>query len=127
MENINLVTIFLTGLFAGGVTCMAVQGGLLTATIAQSAENDNVPVRPLLVFLTVKLAVYTLLGALLGWVGSFLQLSLTVQLILQFAVVIFMLGTALNLLDVHPIFRYFVVQPPRFLSKLIRKQSKRQD
>jgi sulfite exporter TauE/SafE len=126
MESVNFATIFLTGLLAGGVTCMAVQGGLLTAALAQQA-TERLTIRPLLVFLTAKLSVYTLLGALLGWVGSLLQLSLTVQIILQLAVVIFMIGTALNLLNVHPIFRYFVIQPPRFLTRLVRKQSKRHD
>ena len=43
---------------------------------------------------------------------------------MQILVGIFMLGTALNLLDVHPIFRYFVIQPPKFLTRLVRKQSK---
>ena len=38
-----------------------------------------------------------------------------------------MIGTALNLLNVHPIFRYFVLQPPQFLSRIVRKQSKRND
>ena len=35
----NLVAIFLTGLLTGGLTCMAVQGGLLMATLAQSEEE----------------------------------------------------------------------------------------
>ncbi len=35
MGNTNLLAIFLTGLITGGLTCMAVQGGLLAATIAQ--------------------------------------------------------------------------------------------
>jgi sulfite exporter TauE/SafE len=126
MQESNLLTIFLTGLFAGGVTCMAVQGGLLTAALAQQAK-DRISVRPLIIFLSVKLAAYTLLGVALGWLGSLLQLSLTVQIALQFAVVIFMIGTALNLLNAHPIFRYFVIQPPRFLSRIVRKQSKRHD
>lgn len=34
-----------------------------------------------------------------------------------------MVGTALNLLEIHPIFRYFVIQPPRFLTRLLRGQS----
>ena len=46
---------------------------------------------------------------------------------MQITVVIFMLGTALNILNVHPIFRYFVIQPPKFLTRLVRKQSKSQD
>jgi sulfite exporter TauE/SafE len=138
MENINLITIFTTGLFVGGLTCLAVQGGLLTATLAQreeerlresfgKAQDENGKALPILAFLVAKLIAYTILGGLLGWLGSLLQLSLQVQLILQFAVIIFMIGTAFNLLNVHPIFRYFVIQPPRFLAKLVRKQSKRGD
>jgi sulfite exporter TauE/SafE len=133
MENINLLTIFTTGLFVGGLTCLAVQGGLLTATLAQREQEKleervkNGKALPILAFLIAKLIAYTVLGGILGWLGSFLQLSIPVQIILQLAVVIFMVGTALNLLNVHPIFRYFVIQPPRFLAKLVRKQSKRGD
>ena len=43
---------------------------------------------------------------------------------MQLVVVIFMLGTALNILNVHPVFRYFVIQPPKFLTRLVRKQSR---
>ena len=126
----NLITIFLTGLLAGALTCLAVQGGLLAATIAQR-EEDRLKEKakggnalPILSFLITKLIAYTILGFLLGYLGSIFTISLKTQVILQFAVIIFMVGTALNLLNVHPIFRYFVIQPPRFLTKLVRKQSK---
>lgn len=129
----NLGAIFLTGLFTGGLTCLAVQGGLLAATVAEreeerlqeKAKGGNAV--PILAFLGAKLVAYTILGALLGWFGSLFQLSVTAQIVLQFAVVVFMVGTALNILDVHPIFRYFAIQPPRFLTKLVRKQSKSKD
>lgn len=134
MQNVNLITIFLTGLLTGGLTCMAVQGGLLAATIAQREEErlkDKVKsggaALPILSFLIAKLVAYTLFGFLLGWFGSFFQLSLTLQVILQFAVAIFMIGTALNILNVHPIFRYFVIQPPKFLTRMVRRQSKSTD
>lgn len=134
MENTNLITIFLTGLITGGLTCMAVQGGLLAATIAQREEErlkektkQSGNALPILAFLIAKLVAYTILGLLLGLVGSAFQLSLTAKIILQFAVAIFMVGTALNILNVHPIFRYFIIQPPRFLTRIVRKQSKKQD
>ncbi len=126
----NLWAIFTTGLFVGGLTCMAVQGGLLAATLAQREEKrlkekaKNGNAIPILSFIIAKLVVYTFLGLLLGLLGSAFQLSLTVRTILQFAVVIFMIGTAFNILEIHPIFRYFVIQPPRFLTRLVRKQSK---
>ncbi len=130
MENINLIAIFLTGFFAGALTCLAVQGGLLAATIAQreqerledKAKGGNA--LPILSFLITKLIAYTLLGFFLGYLGSFFTLSITFQTLLQFGVGIFMIGTALNLLDVHPIFRYFVIQPPKFLTRLVRKETK---
>src|SRR5579885_689203 len=133
MNEINLFAIFTTGILAGGVTCMAVQGGLLTATLAnREAEKlqekaNRGHALPILVFLFAKLLVYTALGIVLGWLGSLLQLSIAVQAALQFAVALFMIGTALNLLHVHPVFRYFIIQPPQFFSRLIRKQSKRKD
>ena len=120
----NLWTIFLTGLLTGGLTCLAVQGGLLATTITQT---DNRKTISILAFLIAKLVAYSILGFLLGWFGSFFQMSITTRVILQIAVGIFMIGTALNFLDVHPIFRYFLIQPPKFLTRLIRRQSKNQN
>ncbi|HSW88687.1 MAG TPA: sulfite exporter TauE/SafE family protein [Candidatus Saccharimonadales bacterium] len=141
-QGINLWAVFLTGLVTGGLTCLAVQGGLLAATIAQRSTvakamadkeeqyKKNVTTGnalPIASFLIAKLIAYTILGFLLGWLGSIFQLSLTTKVIMQFAVAIFMIGTALNILNVHPIFRYFIIQPPKFLTRLVRKQSKRAD
>lgn len=127
----NLWTIFLTGLLTGGLTCMAVQGGLLAATIAQREEErlrekakKSNNALPIISFLTAKLVAYTMLGFLLGSLGSFFQLSITTRVALQVAVAVFMIGTALNLLNAHPLFRYFIIQPPKFLTRLVRNRSK---
>ena len=131
MNSIPFVSAFLTGLFTGGLTCMAVQGGLLASTIAQKTQEKLVDeskseghALPIISFLVTKIIVYTILGFLLGYLGSFFQLSLKVQVVLQFTVIVFMLGTALHLLNVHPIFRYFAIQPPKFLTRLLRRESK---
>lgn len=127
----NYWSIFITGLFAGGLTCLAVQGGLLASSIAQQHEDDLTEHAqktnqyiPVIAFLTTRLLAYTILGAFLGLLGSVAQLSLQLRAILQFLVALFMIGTALNLLQVHPIFRYFIIQPPKFLARLVRNQSK---
>ena len=112
---------------------MAVQGGLLASTIAQGTETREKKKRekgnalPIIIFLVSKVLAYTILGFLLGWFGSLLQLSLPIQILMQLVVVIFMIGTALNILEVHPVFRYFVIQPPKFLARLVRRQSKGTD
>lgn len=75
------------------------------------------------VFLIGKIFAYTVLGFLLGWIGSYFQMTVATRVILMSVASLFMIATALNLLQVHPIFRYVVIQPPRFLYKLARKES----
>ncbi|MCC6147504.1 MAG: sulfite exporter TauE/SafE family protein [Anaerolineaceae bacterium] len=147
----NILIALITGLTTGGLSCLAVQGGLLASSLASQVELDlkNLPntrtkgkhkkaaaipvarrvhlARPILLFLTAKLLAYTLLGFLLGALGSVLQLSPISRGILQTAVGIFMLGTALRMLNVHPIFRVFTIEPPPSLRRWIRKLSKGSD
>lgn len=129
----NLAVIFLTGLTIGGLTCLAVQGGLLASVIA-SREKEGIEKKgrvdrifPTLSFLIAKLIAYTLLGFVLGALGSYISLTSSVQSIIQILAGIYMVVIALNLLDVHPIFRYAVIQPPRFLTRKIRNQSRSSD
>lgn len=140
----NLFVIFTTGLLVGGISCIAVQGGLLASILVQRESEtlrqvvdprkkvqnkifSATNVLPVASFLFAKLIAYTILGLLLGLLGSVVQLAPLAYLILQFVVAIFMVGTALNLLNMHPFFRYFVIQPPRFLTRLVKQQSKRKD
>lgn len=130
----NLWVIFITGLTVGGLTCLAVQGGLLASIIAAREEGDleegktkKHTIFPTLAFLAAKLIAYILLGFILGAFGGALNISSTVQIWMQFIAGLYMVAIALNLLDVHPIFRYFVIQPPRFLTRLVRNQSKSKD
>ncbi|PKN86289.1 MAG: hypothetical protein CVU46_08195 [Chloroflexi bacterium HGW-Chloroflexi-8] len=135
---------FVTGLTAGGLSCMAVQGGLVTSSLAGQIENEiakpkgkkqsKVPqkpsirfVKPIILFLISKLVAYTFLGFLLGSIGSVLSLTPTVRGILQIAIALFMLGNALRLLNVHPIFRYFSFEPPASIRRMIRQKSKNQE
>lgn len=122
----NLWIIFTTGLLAGGLTCMAVQGGILTTALTQ--DEDVHPKRSrakgVSAFLLAKLFSHAVLGFVLGWLGSLISLTPRVQAIGIGIVSLFMIGTALSFLDIHPIFRYFVIQPPRFLTRMIRGTAK---
>ena len=155
-----IVLAFITGLTTGGLSCLAVQGGLLTASLANQMEQDllkesvtgvkqsgsqrknttaaqrkqtkngvqkrshpNTAV-PIALFLIAKVAAYTLLGALLGWAGSFLTLSPVSRAILMLLIGIFMVGNGLRMLNVHPIFRYFNLEPPKFITRYIRRTAK---
>ncbi len=130
----DLGIIFLTGLTVGGLGCIAVQGGLLASVIAAREEEDiktgshkKHSVLPTLAFLVTKLTAYLILGFVLGLFGQKLQISDGARTYIQLFAGIYMLAVALNLLNVHPIFRYVIIQPPRFLSKLVRNQAKSKD
>lgn len=133
----NLWLIFLTGLTSGGVTCAAMQGGILASTIANQKRIENKKVvegtapnsfdvgdwGPVATFLTTKLIVHTLFGFFLGWLGSTISLSLSMRLVFQGFAALFMFASAMNLLEVHPIFRYIAFTPPKFSRKLIKNNT----
>jgi len=184
---LDLILPFITGLTTGGLSCLAVQGGLLASSIAHEVEqsvggqSDRAPealpksaarsassmtahtqaksgtrqrqpaarpvspsepehvtvplgrtsdaissraARPIILFLTAKLIAYTILGFFLGLLGSVLQLSAMTRAIMQAAIGVFMVGTALRMLKVHPIFRYFSLEPPSFVTRYIRRKAK---
>lgn len=140
----QLMVAFVTGLTTGGLSCLAVQGGLLASSLAHQIEQDYAAqathggkskqpasrtnsALPIALFLIAKLVAYTLLGALLGWLGSFLTLSPTTRAILMILIGIFMIGNALRMFNVHPIFRYFSIEPPKFITRTIRRTAKGTD
>ena len=139
----QLMVAFVTGITTGGLSCLAVQGGLLASSLAHQIEQDYVgqvgqkkskqPAArtnsslPISLFLLSKLVAYTLLGALLGWLGSYLTFSPMTRALLLLAVGVFMVGNALRMFNVHPIFRYFSIEPPKFITRFIRKTAKGTD
>ncbi len=122
---------FLTGLTTGGISCLAVQGGLLTSAITTPEDELLTGTAKLKhkmgqvgMFVMTKLLAYTILGFLLGYLGSTLSLAPKALGYMQILVGLFMLATALRIADVHPIFRYFVIQPPRWAFRLLKNMSR---
>lgn len=111
----------MTGLTTGGLSCLALQGGLLTSTLIES-QTRSARIRGIVLFLTSKLISYTLLGFILGFLGEVFTLSPKVLSGLNIFIALFMLGVALETLKVHQIFKIFLLQPPKFLRRLIFKQ-----
>lgn len=136
----NLWFIFITGLTTGGLSCVAMQGGLLASVIAnqkgkdlnENPGNSSLSARsfdredwlPVVIFLGAKLVSHTLFGAALGAIGSVLTFSLGMRITFQIIAALFMLATALNLLQVHPIFRFMSFQPPRFMQRWVRRSTR---
>src|SRR3990167_8491295 len=102
MDQTNLLLIFLTGLTTGGLSCLAVQGGLLASVISPTEEKINKKLQtqnqalPILAFLISKLIAYTILGALLGFLGTVITLSPITRGWFQIAIAVYLLGVALS-------------------------------
>lgn len=153
----NLTAVLLTGLLAGGVSCAAVQGGLLAGLItrqkrtgaraepvsagasgsptplgAPGNEPDTTPrptikddLTPVGAFLVGKLLSHTLLGALLGAVGTAVQLSVRAHTVLQLLAGILIIAFGLAQLGV-PGFRGFVVEPPLAFGRIVLRSTRAQ-
>ncbi|UGT55027.1 MULTISPECIES: sulfite exporter TauE/SafE family protein [Nocardia] len=148
----NLFPVLVTGLFAGGVSCAAVQGGLLTGLItrqraaaaagvgAASASNSAAgtttgqprwgqrvvdDLAPVGGFLAGKLLSHTVLGAVLGAVGGAVQLSTGARTWLQIGAGLLIIVFGLAQLGV-PGFRGIVVEPPASWMRVLRKRARSQ-
>ncbi|MEV4158424.1 sulfite exporter TauE/SafE family protein [Nocardia salmonicida] len=128
----NLFPVLLTGMFAGGVSCAAVQGGLLAGLIARQRRAAGVDAPPTAAgrrigddlapvggFLLGKLASHTLLGALLGAVGGAVELSVVLRTWLQIGAGALIIVFGLAQLGV-PGFKRIVIEPPGAWMRLVR-------
>ncbi len=133
----NLIPVFATGLLAGGVSCAAVQGGLLAGLVMRQrhtsvggpARSAPAPVRfiddltPVGGFLAGKLISHTLLGALLGAVGGVMTLSVGMRTAAQLVAGILIISFGLAQLGV-PGFRNIVIEPPASWSRFVRGRAR---
>ena len=116
----------ITGLTTGGISCFAIQGGLLasTFTAGDNTPSDKKNWQKTIAFLAAKILAYSILGAILGLIGTVFALTPKIQAIMQVIIGVFLLGTAGRLLNIHPIFRYFSLQPPASFYRLAKKSTK---
>jgi sulfite exporter TauE/SafE len=137
----NLTAVLLTGLLAGGVSCAAVQGGLLAGLITRQRRATVRPgpaadpatrtawrtvgddLTPVGAFLAGKLVSHTLLGALLGTIGTAVQLSVHAHTLLQLLAGALIIAFGLAQLGV-PGFRRFVIEPPASLSRMVLRSAR---
>ncbi|MFN2495116.1 MAG: sulfite exporter TauE/SafE family protein [Pseudonocardiaceae bacterium] len=149
----NLAAVLLTGLFAGGVSCAAVQGGLLAGLITRqrtttpptaaavaagrrrsrtvtlerrtAVQRLGDDLTPVGGFLAGKLVSHTVLGALLGALGGAVQLSASARTMLQLLAGALIIVFGLAQLGV-PGFRTIVIEPPLSWMRLVRNRSRSQ-
>ncbi|KRB73136.1 hypothetical protein ASE01_20405 [Nocardioides sp. Root190] len=147
----NLLAVFLTGLLAGGVSCAAVQGGLLaglvtrqkataatsgsrartngksltTAVAPRSAWRTQLgdDLAPVGGFLAGKLVSHTLVGGLLGALGTLIALSPHTRALVQVAAGLLIIAFGLAQLGVRG-FRGFTLTPPEYWIRFLRGRAR---
>lgn len=103
----SLPIVFLVGLTAGLSTCMALVGGLVLGASARFAEKHPTATalqkfKPHLFFNLGRIISFFILGGVIGWIGSFMQLSSFSLGILTIGVGLVMLMLGLQLTELFP-------------------------
>jgi len=124
--------ILLIGLVAGFSTCMALIGGLSLGLSSRFAENhpSATPAqkfRPHLFFVTGRILSYTILGGLLGALGTVFKLSPTVNGIITLLVGGVMLLMGLQLINIFPRLNRFKLSLPKGISKALGVNNKEKE
>lgn len=125
----NFYTALITGLTTGGLTCLAVQGGLLIGLLAKQQSPDKPApgwqrlVLPVSGFLIAKIISYTVFGFLLGLVGSRLQFTTTAQIWVQGIAAAIMILTGIRIIWPHWL-PWLAVNPPASVRRFIRRSAK---
>lgn len=112
----------ITGVTTGGISCFAVQGGLLASSLTNQEKGNQK--KAVAVFVVAKIVAYTILGALLGLVGSSLVISPKMQGWMQIIAGVVMLVAVGKLLNLHPIFQKLTFTAPKFMYRILRNKSK---
>ncbi len=120
----SLGVVFLVGITAGLSTCMAMVGGLILGIAAR--HNEKHPeasamqkFRPHLFFNLGRIGGYAFFGAILGSLGSALQMSGLVLGILTIAVGLVMLALGVKLLGIFPRLENVTLSLPTSVAKLL--------
>lgn len=123
----SLPIVFLIGITAGLSTCMALVGGLVLGASARFAEKhpNATPMqkfKPHIFFNIGRVASYTILGGVIGFLGSFFQISTTFLGLLTIVVGAVMLLLGIQLIEIFPRLNNFKIALPKQISRAFRMQ-----
>lgn len=120
----NLFAVALIGLTAGFSTCMALIGGIVLGVSSKFSQShlgasSIEKFKPHLFFNFGRILSYTLLGGLIGVIGSFFQFSGTTLGLLTAVVAIVMLTLGLQLTGLFPRIKTVSFTLPKSLGKIL--------
>lgn len=120
-DNMSYGFIFVLGLVAAMSTCLAVAGGLLLAVAEK--YNEKYPhlqgwqkFKPHFSFNVGRIVSYTILGGLIGLLGSTLAITPTITGIITIAASIVMIIMGIQLLHIFPWLNRIQIKMPKFIA-----------
>jgi sulfite exporter TauE/SafE/copper chaperone CopZ len=124
----SLPIVFLVGLTAGISTCMALVGGLVLGVSAKFAKQHPFATttekfKPHLMFNLGRILTFMVLGGAIGWLGSVLQISMSVVGFLTILVGLSMLFLGLQLVEIFPRLSGFQFTLPKGISRALGMDS----
>lgn len=120
----SLSIVFLVGLTAGISTCMALVGGLVLGSAARFAKQHPQATAmekfsPHILFNIGRVVAFFIFGGMIGWVGSILQLSLSVVGFLTILVGLSMLVLGAQLTDIFPRLSQWQFTLPKGIARMM--------
>ena len=128
-QNMGYGLLFVVGLLTS-LHCVAMCGGInlsqcISASSAGGEENRRAGFLPSLLYNSGRVVSYTLVGGIVGALGSVVSFSGTAKGIVAIAAGLFMVLMGLNLLNVFPWLRRITPHLPRSLGKFARGNGNR--
>lgn len=129
-DNMSLGVVFLVGLVAAMSTCIAVTGGLLLSVAAKYNERHpdltgTQKFKPTIYFNFGRVVGYTVLGGLVGALGSVFTLSPRASGVMTIIASAIMLILGFQLLHLFPWMKRFTPKMPKFLAHKIHDLSEK--
>ncbi|MFA5829748.1 MAG: sulfite exporter TauE/SafE family protein [Candidatus Gracilibacteria bacterium] len=130
--NMSYGFIFLIGLVAASSSCIAVTGGVLLSLAAKYNETYQPKthlekLKPHLLFNAGRIVSYTVLGGLLGGLGSFFTVSARVTGIVSIIASLFMILMGMRILKLFPGLHKYSPRLPKVISHKILKLENKQN
>lgn len=128
-QGMSYGMLFVVGLLTS-IHCVAMCGGInISQCVPQNPAGSTssskfATLRPGLLYNLGRVISYTVIGGIVGAIGSVVSFSGTAKGIVQLAAGIFMIIMGLNMLNIFPWLRKFSPRMPRIFAKKINEQKK---
>ncbi|KMT23245.1 sulfite exporter TauE/SafE family protein [Clostridium cylindrosporum] len=122
LTNASYAVLFVVGVLTS-IHCVGMCGGImLSQTISKESKNKFQAIEPALLYNFGRVISYTILGGLIGAIGSVFSLSITAKAIMQILAAIFMIIMGLNMAGFKA-FRKISIKLPSSVCKAKGKSS----